>query len=80
MVGTDTWGNGQWERYQRIVAASRLWLARLPRSVAERIAHGNAERLFKREVTADLIGRRRWREFGAQAGTGWARPMASSRY
>jgi len=57
LVGTDTWVNGQWERYQRIIAASRLWLARLPRSVAERIAHGNAERLFGREVTEDLIGR-----------------------
>jgi len=58
MVGTDTWVNSQWERYDRIIAASRLWLARLPRSVAEQIAYGNAQRLFGREVTENLIGRR----------------------
>lgn len=58
LVGSDTWVNSQWERYGRIIDGNRLWLAQLPRSVAERIAHGNAERLFGREVTEDLIGRR----------------------
>lgn len=58
LVGSDTWVNAQWERYDRIIAASRLWLARLPRSAAERIANGNAEALFGREISERLIGRR----------------------
>lgn len=58
LVGSDTWVNSQWERYGRIIDASRLWLSRLPRSVAEKIAHRNAGRLFGREVSEGLIGQR----------------------
>lgn len=56
LVGSDTWVNAQWERYGRIIDASRLWLALLPRSVAERIANGNAEALFGRHASEGLIG------------------------
>ncbi|MCG8547166.1 MAG: amidohydrolase [Alphaproteobacteria bacterium] len=56
MVGTDTWVNSQWEKYEELVAFNRLWLARLPRDVAERIAYKNAEKLFKRKISRDLLG------------------------
>ena len=56
MVGTDTWVNSQWEKYEELVAFNRLWLARLPRDVAERIAYKNAEKLFNRKVSGDLLG------------------------
>jgi hypothetical protein len=58
MIGTDTWINSQWERYDRSITASRLWLSWLPRSVGEKIAYGNAERLFKRKAIESLIGQR----------------------
>jgi predicted TIM-barrel fold metal-dependent hydrolase len=58
MVGSDTWVNGQWERYAEIIEVNRQWLSRLPRPVAERIAYRNAERLFGRKVTGNLIGQR----------------------
>ena len=58
MVGSDTWVNGQWDRYDAIMDSNRLWLSQLPRSVAEKIAYRNAERLFGRDVTMDLIGTR----------------------
>jgi len=58
MVGSDTWINDQWARYTHIIAGARLWLAKLPRSAAEQIAYGNAQRLFGREVTESLIGQR----------------------
>ncbi len=58
MVGSDTWVNGQWERYADIIASNRRWLAKLPRDIAEKIAYRNAERLFNREISMDLIGTR----------------------
>lgn len=58
MVGSDTWVNGQWDNYDSIIASNRAWLAKLPRSVAEKIAYRNAERLFGREVSMELIGQR----------------------
>jgi predicted TIM-barrel fold metal-dependent hydrolase len=58
MVGTDTWVNSQWDDYEGLIALNRSWLARLPRDVAERIAYRNAARLFGREVSGKLIGRR----------------------
>lgn len=58
LVGTDTWVNGQWAQYEELIALNRSWLARLPRDIAERIAYGNAARLFRRKVTGDLIGKR----------------------
>lgn len=46
MVGTDTWINDQWERYEEIQREKRAWLAQLPHDVATQIAHANAERIF----------------------------------
>lgn len=58
MVGSDTWVNAQWDRYADIMALNRRWLSQLSRRIAEQIAYKNAERLFGRKVTTDLIGRR----------------------
>ncbi len=58
MVGSDTWVNSQWDAYDHIIAANRQWLSYLPREVAQKIAYGNAQRLFGRTVTMDLIGTR----------------------
>ena len=58
MIGSDTWVNSQWDRYDSIIASNRAWLARLPRPVAEKIAYRNAERFFGREITMEQIGTR----------------------
>ncbi len=58
MIGSDTWVNGQWDDYDAIMASNRAWLAKLPRAVAEKIAYRNAERLFGRDISMDLIGKR----------------------
>ncbi len=58
MIGSDTWVNSQWDRYRSIMDSNREWLSLLPRDVAEKIAFKNAERLFGRAVTMDLIGKR----------------------
>lgn len=58
MIGSDTWVNAQWDKYSDIMASNRQWLAMLPKSVAEKIAYKNAERVFGREVTTDLVGTR----------------------
>jgi hypothetical protein len=48
LLGSDTWTNQRWDSYGSIIAEYRGWLAQLPPAVAEKIAHRNAERLFKR--------------------------------
>ena len=58
MVGTDTWVNSQWADYAGLIAINRQWLAHFPRKTAELIAYKNAERLFGRKVTLELIGKR----------------------
>lgn len=58
MVGSDTWVNGQWDRYDNIIASNRRWLAKLPRPIAENIAYKNAERIFGRTISMDQIGTR----------------------
>lgn len=58
MVGSDTWVNSQWDNYEAIIASNRRWLALFPRSVAEKIAFRNAERLFSRSISNELIGTR----------------------
>lgn len=58
MIGSDTWVNDQWDNYDAIMASNRAWLSKLPRSVAEKIAYKNAERVFGRDVTMELIGKR----------------------
>ncbi|MGI9434138.1 MAG: amidohydrolase family protein [Geminicoccaceae bacterium] len=56
MIGSDTWVNSQWDRYTDIMEINRLWLSKLPRSVAEKIAFKNAEKLFERQVSMDQVG------------------------
>lgn len=58
MVGTDTWVNGQWDRYDALISINRQWLRLMPKTVAENIAYKNAERLFGRKISSDLIGKR----------------------
>jgi len=58
MVGTDTWVNSQWTSYRKLVEINRKWLSHFPRSVAEKIAYRNAEKLFDRKITSSLIGER----------------------
>ncbi|MDO6482999.1 amidohydrolase family protein [Shimia thalassica] len=58
MVGSDTWVNSQWDDYDSIIASNRAWLSLLPRDVAEKIAYKNAERVFDRDISMDLIGKR----------------------
>lgn len=58
MIGSDTWVNSQWDSYSEIMAMNRLWLSKLPRDVAEKIAYRNAERFFGREITMEQIGTR----------------------
>ena len=58
MVGSDTYVNRQWDGYDNIIAMNRKWLSLLPRDVAEKIAYKNAARIFKRDITNELIGTR----------------------
>jgi predicted metal-dependent TIM-barrel fold hydrolase len=58
LVGTDTWINDQWAKYEQLVAVNRQWLAQIDRATAEAIAYKNAERLFGRTVERRLIGTR----------------------
>ena len=58
MVGSDTWINGQWARYDRLMATNRQWLARLSPGAARKIAYQNAARLFGREIGSELFGKR----------------------
>jgi predicted TIM-barrel fold metal-dependent hydrolase len=46
MVGSDTWVNERWERYEALMQEARSWLGELPPEVAQRIAWGNAAQLF----------------------------------
>jgi hypothetical protein len=46
LAGTDTWVTSRWEALPGSVAEVRSYLGQLPREVAEKIAYGNAERLF----------------------------------
>ena len=46
LLGSDTWINERWASYDSIMKEYRGWLAQLPPEQAQRIAHGNAERLF----------------------------------
>lgn len=46
LAGTDTWVTSRWEALPGSVAEVRTYLSQLPREVAEKIAHKNAEQLF----------------------------------
>jgi predicted TIM-barrel fold metal-dependent hydrolase len=58
MVGSDTWVNSQWENYEALIDLNRRWLSKFPREVAEKIAYRNAEALFGRQVSRQLIGKK----------------------
>jgi predicted TIM-barrel fold metal-dependent hydrolase len=58
MVGSDTWINGQWASYDRLMATNRQWLAQLTPDTAHNIAYRNAERLFGRRIGRQLFGTR----------------------
>ena len=46
VYGSDTWVPSRWAEVKSLTSDARDWLATLPASVAENIAHKNAERLF----------------------------------
>lgn len=46
LLGSDTWINERWFGYDGIIKEYRSWLTQLPPAQAQRIASGNAERLF----------------------------------
>jgi hypothetical protein len=46
VLGSDTWINERWFGYDSLMKDYRAWLAQLPADQAQRIAYGNAERLF----------------------------------
>lgn len=46
LLGSDTWINERWASYDDIMGEYRSWLKQLPREQAQRIAWGNAARLF----------------------------------
>ena len=58
MVGSDTWVNSQWENYEALIDINRRWLSKFPREVAAKIAYRNAEALFGRKVSRQLIGKK----------------------
>ena len=58
MIGSDTWVNSQWDDYSGIIKSNRLWLSKLPRPVAEKIAYKNAARIFGRKISMKQIGTR----------------------
>jgi predicted TIM-barrel fold metal-dependent hydrolase len=58
MVGSDTWVNHRWENYEALMDLNRRWLSQFPREVAEKIAYRNAETLFGRKVSRQLIGKK----------------------
>jgi Amidohydrolase len=47
LAGSDTWIDQRWASYGEIIASYRALLAQLPIEVARRIAHGNAQALFR---------------------------------
>jgi len=59
MVGTDTWVNAQWAEYEAIVQINRQWISHFPQKQAEAFAYKNAQRLFGRQVSQNLIGTRK---------------------
>lgn len=46
LVGVDTYSTDRWRRFGQLTGQTRGWLDQLPGEVADRIARGNAQRLF----------------------------------
>ena len=51
LIGSDTWINERWFAYDGLMKGYRAWLSQLPRDQAEKIANGNAKRLFAARPT-----------------------------
>ena len=51
LIGSDTWINERWFAYDGLMKGYRAWLSQLPRDQAEKIANGNAKRLFAARST-----------------------------
>lgn len=49
LLGSDTWITPRWLQYDALMTNYRTWLGQLPKEHAQRIAFGNAERLFRSE-------------------------------
>ncbi len=49
LLGTDTWITERWFQYDNLIKNYRNWLGQLPKEHADKIAFGNAERLFRSE-------------------------------
>jgi hypothetical protein len=46
VIGSDTWVNQRWQYYESLIQGYRTWLGGLPADVAQKVAWGNAARLF----------------------------------
>jgi hypothetical protein len=46
IYGSDTWITPRWEAVVPLAQSARVWLGELPRDIAEKIAFGNAHRIF----------------------------------
>ena len=46
VIGSDTWVNQRWQSYESLMQGYRTWLGGLPPDVAQKVAWGNAARLF----------------------------------
>ena len=44
ILGTDTWSTNRWAHVEDVVRTARAWIAKLPRSVADKILYENANR------------------------------------
>ena len=52
LVAIDTFYVKRWQGIAEVTARIRHWLAQLPPEVADRLAHANADRLFRTEAAA----------------------------
>jgi hypothetical protein len=51
MVGVDTFSSGRWQAFDQVMAEIRHWLSQLPPDVAQQIAFGNADKVFRGSAT-----------------------------
>ncbi len=51
LLGSDTWVPERWAGYDGIISGYRNWLAQLPLDQAQKIASGNAERIFNGKMS-----------------------------
>jgi predicted TIM-barrel fold metal-dependent hydrolase len=58
MVGSDTWVNTQWGQYSNLISLNRHWLSQFTFEVAHQIAYKNAERIFNKKISLELLGQK----------------------